>query len=153
MNNTLRKSIQAAALLVMSAAAGFGQYSQPVHDVDNPARQPLKITGTASVQTNTSIITVLQAPAGFATVIDRIQMSCDQAFFVLVEEGLVSGSSLFRLQSTYSTQPQSGFPARMDQELLYYVDAGNKLFFDVFAAGGGITTCSYLVTGYSVKLP
>jgi hypothetical protein len=155
---SLRKSLRGAAVvaaaIVVSAGSSFAQYSQPVHDVDNPARQPAKFfLNVTELANGTPPITFAFVPFGKRLVIEHIQMSCDHdASFVGMREFDPNVNVIGGIKFPPSPPPPSSV-FWIDHDLRYYADPGSELTLDIPNLGPIIYNCSFLATGYYVNLP
>jgi hypothetical protein len=146
--------LRAAALAIImlgAASSGFAQYSSPIHDVDNPARQPLKAgTGVqfalGQTQASANVVTV---PANKRLVLEYFTMACQASLASMA----LSESSPSSLIATLDMSAGMHLPFgptgfTVWSSLLHYtVDAGNTLSL---LATNSKPTVSYLCNGYVI---
>jgi hypothetical protein len=152
---SLRGAAVVAAAIVASAGSSFAQYSQPVHDVDNPARQPAKffLNITTLANGNPPITFVNFVPLGKRLVLEHIQISCDHD---ASGTGIREFDPNVKLIGGFRLPPSSPPPGNafwIDHQLRYYADPGSELVLDLPNLGPVVFNCSFLATGYYVNLP
>ena len=144
------KAVLITVVVTISAASGLAQYSQPIRDVDNSARQPMKYSVNYTTgPDSTSSHRVASVPLGKRLVVEHIQASCDKniGYLILTETGpkVPLNATTFIPPST-----QAGTIFFTDHSLRQYCDPGVDLYVDT---APGTYFCSIIVTGYYVTLP
>lgn len=136
-----------ATLLMLFAGSCFGQYSTPVRDVDNPARQYARAGGTLSpTPLNGDSVQIFTVPAGKRLVIEHVSARCYNGALPTYLQVYVFGSP-----GSYHFVPVNS-NGISSQPLRLYADSGNNVQINVpISPSGG--DCSFSVTGYYVTLP
>jgi hypothetical protein len=147
--NPMRGAALAVALMFL-AIPSAAQYSQPIRDVDNPARQPMKFTTTYTTQTAVDT-TIAEVPPGKRLVVEHVQVSCSTDLVYLRLRDYQLGKSPNN-EISLPGVTQAGVPFFIDHHLLLYADPGSTLDINTPAKPAAYT-CSILVTGYYVNLP
>jgi hypothetical protein len=138
-----------AAAVTLSTVSGFAQYSSPIHDVDNPARQPFQAPFVNFTLTSGAVIghVVTTVPANKVLVVEYISGVCDQAL------GLSSIASVDASNNVTGSQYLAGFSNALTASFLrLYVRPNEKLELIIDNLGVN-TNCRFSVTGYYVNLP
>jgi hypothetical protein len=136
--NLLRGAALTAVALTLSAVPTFAQYSSPIHDVDNPARQPVHLQQADSPN---GVFSFTVVPANKRLVVENINVQCiaNPTTNFGVNDGNVPFEVFFA--------PPTAFPGLMSVNVRMYVNPGAQLM--VFAN----STCQVDVYGYYVSLP
>lgn len=150
--STWRLAVAATAFVVFSPMAAHAQYSSPIHDVDNPARQPFQIANMnlvfpSLIATGRVLTTV---PANKVLVVEYISAFCDNT------AGLSSLASVD--PSNTQTGNQYLFDLNNNNKLStfirLYVKAGERLEVIIDNNVSPATlNCNFNVTGYYVNVP
>jgi hypothetical protein len=143
-----------AAALLSAAGSAFAQYSAPIHDVDNPARQPFKsfVTGVPVNQNTTVDQDLVTVPANKRLVLEYVNVRCAPATPTTVQ--LIEFINPIS-EAGAITIPLSNLNLGLFTSLVSYsVDPGHKLTLQVITPNqGGPTFCDALVSGHYVNLP
>ena len=148
-----RGAVLAAGFLT-AASSAFAQYSTPIHDMDNPARQPFKnfVTGlpvNANAIVDQDLVTV---PAGKRLVLEYVNVRCAPGSPTTVQ--LIEFINPIS-QTGAITVPLSSLNLGLFTSLLSYsVDPGHKLTLQIVTPNNGQSiNCDALVSGHYVNLP
>lgn len=140
MFQNMKTVIIRGALLALCVASAFAQYSSPVRDVDNPARQPVHLHSDFMPSVGVWVTTV---PANKRLVVEHVYAYCKSAINLVF---LNDSAWLVGLQQPVSGSPYLSAPIRL------YVDPGNRL--GVSASSSDLSqSCTLDVVGYYVNLP
>ena len=76
--HSLTRTVMIALIAVLFSAGAFAQYSQPVRDVENPARTPFLGFGSVTIPLHfiNQIVSVGTIPAGQRLVIEHVAATC-----------------------------------------------------------------------------
>jgi hypothetical protein len=148
--NGMRGAALLVAAFAFSAGGSFAQFSTPVHDVDNPARQPAKLTVNIAILSGNSSVqkTLVTVPAGKRLVIEYVNIGCsgsappsDAELFEFINNSFAGTLSL-----PFST------PFVVGENLRFYYDPGSRVDVSIFNTTSSLL-CSVAVSGYYVNLP
>jgi hypothetical protein len=164
MTKTIAKLIRGAAMaavaLMTFTIPGLAQYSAPVHDVDNGARQPVAFNISLNGADGTPNIggPAYQVPAGKRLVIEQItgRLSVDSPQWIEVRLGLTTGSSVIThyLRLDPPLLLNSGNNYYTTLPVRYYGDPGTPVLVGLARSGiTGIWAGTLTFSGYLVNLP
>jgi hypothetical protein len=165
MTKTIAKLIRGAAVaavaLMTFTLPGLAQYSTPMHDVDNGARQPVQFNinlfgAEGSFNINGS---AYQVPAGKRLVIEQItaRVAVDSPQWIEVRLGLTAGSTTLahylRLDPPLALNGGNSYYTTLP--VRYYADPGTSVVVGLARSGGttGSWNGSLTFSGYLVNLP
>jgi len=158
--NLLRGAALAAVALTLPAVPTFAQYSSPIHDVDNAARQPVQFQLTVSGQDGMGNIggTAYTVPPGKRLVIETVtgNISVPVPQFVEYHLGVTAGgmvlSHLIHVDPPIAFNGYNNIYTTVAARL--YADPGTDVSLGVFRGPAiGTWTAKLTVSGYLVNLP
>jgi hypothetical protein len=147
-----RLAVAATTLTVFLPMAAHAQYSSPIHDVDNPARQPFQIANMnlvfPSLMATGRVLTTV--PANKVLVVEYISAFCDNT------AGLSSLASVDPSNTQTGNQYLFGLNDnnKLSTPIRLYVKAGERLEVIIDNNVTPATlNCNFNVTGYYVNVP
>jgi hypothetical protein len=158
--NISRLAVAAAAFAVVLPTAGLAQYSSPIHDVDNSARQPVQFPITLNGLDGSVNISgsAYQVPAGKRLVIEQITGSVSLptplfvTCFVFVTSGGNTTRHFLRFDPPIIDNSFGNFYATLPVRI--YADPGTNVVLGLARSGSsGAWTGFLTASGYLVNLP
>jgi hypothetical protein len=147
----VKAAILGAAFLCSTGGAQ-AQFSSPVHDVDNAARQPFKYyVDTLVKQNQGGFIDLVTVPAGKRLIVEYVNLFCNDTPGLVQ---LVDYPNLYFTTGIITVPSVGGIKVNIFASLLKYpINAGSKLALSIGPNPYGNIGCGGVVVGHFVNLP